>query len=147
VEKQTQEPREKIVLKAIEIVMNERYDSKFSKRSFGFRPGKGLKDAMEYVDEKLRGSKWVIECEVSLDSISHKKLLEILSREIKCSKTISLIKSLMSAGHVDDLGHLTENLWEGKGSVLSRLLCNIYLNELDNYMEDKIKVDRTSVTK
>jgi len=61
-------PREKVVEKAILIVMNEHYEKKLNKRSFGFRPGKGVQDAILYVDQKFRSSKWVIEGNISLCS-------------------------------------------------------------------------------
>jgi retron-type reverse transcriptase len=49
--------------------------------------------------------------------------------------------------NIDDIGNLTSNIWEGtvSKSELSGLLCNIYLNELDNYLEDlKKKHDRVT---
>ncbi len=73
--------------------------------------------------------------------------MEILSKDIKCTKTLALIKSLLRAGYVSDMGELTSPyIGAPQGSVLSPLLCNIYLHYLDLFMEDIIekyqKLDR-----
>lgn len=66
--------------------------------------------------------------------------MEILSQHITCTKTLKLIKSGLKAGFVDDMGKLHENITGTlQGSVLSLLLCNIYLNELDNYIIELMK--------
>lgn len=131
--------REKIVQKGIEIVMNSYYDKTFNINSFGFRPKLGVQDAILRLDQQFRKAKWVIEGDLSnaFDSISHKKFMEILKKDIKCDKTLKLIKSFLQAGYVNNLGTLTYNYLEGvlQGSILSPLLCNIYLNELDKFIE------------
>lgn len=68
--------------------------------------------------------------------IDHSKLLKILSKEIKCQKTLALIKSSLKAGFVS-LGGVAQKTITGtpQGSVFSPLLCNIYLHKLDLFME------------
>jgi hypothetical protein len=67
--------------------------------------------------------------------IPHGKLMKILERRIKCTKTLALLHSLMKAGFID-MGSITKNLEEGtpQGSVLSPLLCNIFMHEFDIFM-------------
>nr|AZP40192.1 hypothetical protein [Ulva flexuosa] len=132
-------PRDKIVQKAIQLVVEPLFEEKFLDCSHGFRPNKGARTAMTYIDSKFQSSRFIIEADFSkaFDSIQHKKLMEILKEKITCSKTLSLINSGLKAGYVE-FGKLHENLSVGtpQGSILSPLLCNIYLHKLDLYMEE-----------
>jgi group II intron reverse transcriptase/maturase len=129
-------PRDKIVQKAIQIVLEPLYEKQFLDTSHGFRPNRGTRTAIQYLDAKFQSVLYIIEADLSNDTIPHKKLLEIISREIRCEKTLKLINSGLKAGYVE-LGNLHNNLEKGtpQGSILSPLLCNIYFHELDKYME------------
>ncbi|MGQ2964128.1 MAG: reverse transcriptase/maturase family protein, partial [Agrobacterium sp.] len=135
-------PREKIVQKAIAMVLTALYEPHFLEYSHGFRPFRGCHSALKMIDERFRGGKWVIEADITkcFDRIPHDKLLEILSRRISCKKTLALIKSGLKAGYIL-LGKKVTNEKVGtpQGSVLSPLLANIYLHELDCFMEDLTK--------
>lgn len=132
-------PRDKIIQKAIQLVIEPQFEESFLDCSHGFRPNKGTRTAMAYIDSKFQGSRFIIEADFSkaFDSIQHKKLVEILKEKITCPKTLSLINSGLKAGYVE-FGKLHENLSVGtpQGSILSPLLCNIYLHKLDLYMEE-----------
>lgn len=131
-------PREKIVQKAILQVMEPYFDPKFLESSHGFRPERGTKTAIKYLDAKFQSSRYIIEADFSkaFDKIPHDKLLEILAKDIKCEKTMALLKSGLKAGFAEK-GVLHESIQIGtpQGSILSPLLCNIYLNELDKFIE------------
>jgi retron-type reverse transcriptase len=149
-------PREFVfVQKAIQLVVQPLFENEFLECSHGFRPNKGARTAMAYIDSKFQSSRFIIEADFSkaFDSIQHKKLMEILKERITCPKTLSLINSELKAGYVE-FGKLHENLSVGlcscllpflcsckgkstsQGSILSPLLCNIYLHKLDLYMEE-----------
>lgn len=134
-------PREKVVQKAIQLVLESIFEPSFLKYSHGFRTGRSCHTALKECTNKLTGVKWVIEGDISksFDKIPHDKLMKILSKRIGCTKTLALIRSAMKAGYVE-LGEITNNLVEGtpQGSVLSPLLCNIYLHELDIHMDQII---------
>jgi group II intron reverse transcriptase/maturase len=135
-------PREKVVQKAIQIVLEAIYEPLFLPYSHGFRPGRSCHTALRDCTNKLVGTKWVIEGDIKkcFDTIPHDKLLEILSKKVGCVKTLALISSAIKAGYVD-MGKIVDNVFEGtpQGSVLSPLLCNIFLHELDIYMKGLIK--------
>jgi group II intron reverse transcriptase/maturase len=132
-------PRDKIVQKAIQLVMEPVFEKIFLDCSHGFRPKRGTRTAIQYVDAKFQSCHYIIEADFSkaFDSISHDKLMDYLRETLTCEKTLGLIKSGLKAGYVE-LGDLHENLSEGtpQGSILSPLLCNIFLHKLDLYMEE-----------
>jgi retron-type reverse transcriptase len=150
-------PRDKLVQKAIQIVLEPTYEKTFLDCSHGFRPGKGTRSAMALIDAKFQSCHYIIEAdfsplpakphqrllvgqraggEAAFDSIPHEKLLQILGIKITCTKTIRLIRSGLKAGFVQ-FWQLHNNLAGGtpQGSILSPLLCNVYLHELDKYMQ------------
>ena len=132
-------PRDKVVQKAMQLVMEPVFEKNFLDCSHGFRPKRGTKTAIQYVDAKFQSSHYIIEADFTkaFDSISHDKLMEYLKETITCEKVLRLIKSGLKAGYIE-LGNLHEKLSEGtpQGSILSPLLCNIFLHKLDLYMED-----------
>lgn len=136
-------PRDKVVQKAIQLIMEPVFDKLFLDCSHGFRPFRGTKTAMQYIDAKFQSSHYIIEADFSkaFDTIAHNKLLEFLKETISCEKTLRLIKSGLKAGFIE-FGELHNNLDVGtpQGSILSPLLCNIFLHKLDLFMES-IKVE------
>ena len=132
-------PRDKIVQKAMQLIMEPLYEKQFLDTSHGFRPNRGTRTAIQYLDAKFQSVHYVIEADFSkaFDTIPHKKLMGIISREINCEKTLKLINSGLKAGYIE-FGKLHQNLADRtpQGSILSPLLCNIYFHELDTYMEN-----------
>ena len=132
-------PREKIVQKAILLIMERLYERKFLESSHGFRPARGTHTAMKQLEANFQSAHYIIEADFSkaFDSIQHDALISIIKEEIKCENTISLIKSGLKAGYFE-LGELHTNLAVGtpQGSILSPLLCNIFLHKLDEYVEE-----------
>ncbi len=135
-------PRVKVVQKALELVLSRIYEPCFLPTSHGFRPGKSTHSRLKQIDIQFKGAKWYIERDVTkcFDSISHRKLMNILSRRIDCGKTLNLIRSGLKAGYVE-MGGIALKRTEGtpQGSVLSPLLCNVFMHELDKFMESLIK--------
>jgi retron-type reverse transcriptase len=131
-------PREKIVQKALQLVLTQIFEPTFSDHSHGFRPKRSCLSALKDVERNFRAMKWVIEADLEkcFDSIAHDKLMSILKLSIKCSKTLALIKSALKAGY-----SLEDNIIKGElvgtsqGNVLSPLLCNIFLHKFDEFME------------
>lgn len=132
-------PREKIVQKAIQLVLEAVYEPIFLECSHGFRPGKSCHTALKSCRVKLNGIKWVIEGDISkcFDTIPHQKIMEILGQKIGCEKTLALISRALKAGTIE-LGDIVQRTLEGtpQGSVLSPLLCNIFMHEFDLFMKN-----------
>lgn len=131
--------REKIVQKAMELVISSIYEPNFLPTSHGFRPNKSTHSALKMADVQFKGSTWFIEADISkcFDSIQHEHLIRCFSKKIGCQKTLALIKSGLKAGYIE-MGGISEKASKGtpQGSVLSPLFCNVFLHELDVYMDE-----------
>ena len=114
-------PREKVVQKAMQIVLEQAYEPSFFKSSHGFRPNRNCHSALQQIYLTFSGAQYIIEADITqcFDRINHKKLMDILSRKIRCDKTLKLIKSTLEAGYID-LGRLHQaDQGSPQGSVLS----------------------------
>lgn len=133
-------PREKIVQKAIAVVLEAIWERTFSENSYGFRPKKSLHQALYQIYRNGANYHWVIQGDISkcFDMIPHTIIENIIGKKIICDKTMQLIRKSIKAGYIDqETGkHVTSNVGTPQGSILSPLLSNIVLNELDNYMDE-----------
>ena len=125
---------DRLVQQAINQTLTPIYERQFSPRSYGFRPRRGchdaLRDAQKIIDD---GYIYVVDLDLErfFDTVSHSKLIEILSRTIKDGRVISLIHKYLRSGVMNK--GMFEASEEGtpQGGPLSPLLSNIMLNELD----------------
>lgn len=125
---------DRVVQQAISQVLIPIYEKKFSDNSYGFRPLRSAKQAVEkcrgYVNA---GYTWVVDIDLSkyFDTINHDKLIRILSKDIKDGRIISLIRKYLQSGVM--INGVFMNTEEGapQGGPLSPLLSNVMLNELD----------------
>jgi group II intron reverse transcriptase/maturase len=130
-------PRDKIVQEAVRFVLNVLYEPSFSDNSHGFRPNRSCHTALRQVYLKFGQTVWFIEGDISkcFDSIDHHKLAVILSKRIADKGFFDLYWKLVRAGYV------VANSWKGnevgtpQGSIVSPILSNIFLHELDNWIE------------
>jgi Retron-type reverse transcriptase len=127
--------RDRIVQGAVLQVIEPIFEREFATQSYGFRPGKGCKDAIRQVDQLLRrGKHWVLDADLKsyFDTIPHERLMERVAEKVADGKVLSLIEGMLQAGVMD-----TEEGWQAtkqgspQGAVISPLLSNIYLNGLD----------------
>lgn len=129
--------RDRVVQTALRSVMEPIFEKEFADSSYGFRPGRGCKDALRVVDAALKGGQsWVVDADIKryFDSISHRRLMTEVSKRIADSRVLELVESFLKSQVMDGLQEWTPDQGTPQGAVISPLLANIYLNELDHEM-------------
>jgi RNA-directed DNA polymerase len=110
------------------------YEPLFSEDSFGYRPGRGAKDAIHRIKEYIeQGYTKAVVLDLSkyFDTLNHTILLNLLRKQVKDERVVQMVKRYLKSGVMEN-GVVTETE-EGspQGGNLSPLLANVYLNEFD----------------
>ena len=129
--------RDRVVQGAVRHAIEPIFEWEFATSSYGFRPGKGCKDALRRVDDLLKqGYVYVVDADLKsyFDTIPHDRLLSRLRERIADGRVLRLIESFLKAGILDGLEEWEPEAGAPQGAVLSPLLSNIYLNPLDHQM-------------
>ena len=129
--------RDRVVQTALRHVIEPIFERDFAEHSYGFRPGRGCKDALRRVDQLVKtGYRYVVDADLKsyFDTIPHEGLLELVSRKISDSRVLALIALFLKQGVLDGLDRWTPEEGSPQGAVISPLLSNIYLDPLDHRM-------------
>jgi RNA-directed DNA polymerase len=127
--------RDRMVQAAVVNVIEPIFERDFAKHSYGFRPGRGCKDALRRVDHLLKaGYTIVVDADLKgyFDSIPHDGLMSRLKEKVADGPVLSLIESFLKANIMDGMQEWTPEAGAPQGAVLSPLLSNIYLDPLDH---------------
>lgn len=150
--------REKIVQKAMEMVLTAVFEKIFLDCSHGSRPGRSCHTALKHLQFKIGNAStysWVIKGNIKgcFDNIPHNMIIKGLKKKVDCPSTLILVKQILSAGYVldEDLKKVGKknakvykiNLGIPQGIVLNPLFSNIVLHELDEFIQEKLKVEYT----
>ena len=131
---------DKLVQEVVRMILGQIYEPIFSENSHGFRPEKSCHTALQQVVKTWTGVKWIIEFDIKgfFDNINHSKLIELLQKKIDDARIIGLIRKMLKAGYAEDWKW--SSTWSGtpQGGIVSPILANIYLHELDMFMKDMI---------
>lgn len=128
---------DRVVQAAVKRVIEPIFESRFCDTSYGFRPGRGCKDALRAVDGWLKqGHTHVVDADLKgyFDSIPHARLLARVAERISDSRVLALIDGWLKQDVVQELKRWTPTGGTPQGAVLSPLLANIYLHPLDQLM-------------
>lgn len=137
-------PRDKLVQEVMRMVLEVIYEPVFKDVSHGFRPNKGCHTALRTIFTKFVGCTWWIEGDIKacFDSIPHDKLMLLLSKRILDQRFLELIRKALKAGYLQSGTRETDIVGTPQGSVISPILANIFLHELDTYIEQlKLEFD------
>ncbi|MEK4298739.1 group II intron reverse transcriptase/maturase [Oceanobacillus sp. FSL W8-0428] len=133
--------RDRVVQQAIKQVIEPIIDPQFLPQSHGFRPNKGthtaLKQCAQYYEE---GYKVVVDCDLKqcFDTLNHDKLMYHLEQFIPDKAILRVIRKFLMSGVTDLSGEFVESKTGApQGGVLSPLLSNVYLHELDKALEKR----------
>lgn len=128
---------DKLVQEVVRMLLERIYEPVFSKDSHGFRPKKSVHTAMRDIQDFWTGTKWFVNIDVKgyFDHIDHDVLLWILEKKIDDKKFVSLITLFLKAGYVNNCW-VYNKIHSGtpQGGIVSPILANIYLDELDQAM-------------
>lgn len=127
--------RDRVVQTALVHVIEPILDHTFHERSFGFRRGRGCHDALRVVEAKLEaGNVYVVDADLKgyFDTIPKDRLLQLVNATISDRRVLSLIKSYLDQGIMEELRTWTPETGVPQGAVLSPVLANLYLNPLDH---------------
>jgi len=130
--------RDRIVQGALRHVLEPIFETEFAGHSYGFRPGRGAKDALRRVDTLLQaGHVWVVDADLKsyFDTIPHERLLALVQARVADGRVLALVESFLCAGVMEESqGWKPTESGTPQGGVISPLLANIYLNPLDHQM-------------
>jgi RNA-directed DNA polymerase len=131
--------RDRVIQAAVVNVIEPIFERDFAEHSYGFRPGRGCKDALRRIKELLKaGYVHAVDADLKsyFDSIPHDRLMTRLGTKIADGSVQKLIESFLTAGILEDGQQWTPEAGAPQGAVLSPLLSNIYLDPLDHHMAD-----------
>ncbi len=129
---------DKLVQEACRIILEAIYEPVFSKFSFGFRKGMGCHEALQDTSYRFNGTKWFIEFDIKgyFDNIDHRILVGLLKKKINDERFTALIGWMLNAGYMEDWKFNKTYSGTPQGGVVSPILANIYLHELDVFMAE-----------
>lgn len=131
--------RDRVVQTALRNVIEPIYEQGFAVHSYGFRPGRGAKDALRYVDQKLKeGWIYVVDADLQsyFDTIPKDRLMMLVEQKVTDSKVLGLIEAFLNQEVMESARSWTPTTGTPQGAVISPLLANIYLDPLDHLMAD-----------
>lgn len=131
---------DRLVQQSISQILSPLYEAEFSESSYGFRPKRSCHDALRKAQSHINsGYRYAVDLDLEkfFDTVSHSRLIEVLSRKIRDGRVISLIHRYLVAGV--RMGERFEESHAGvpQGGPLSPLLGNIMLDSLDRELESR----------
>ncbi len=136
--------RDRIVQRAMLMVMEPIWESDFHRLSYGFRPERSVHHAIRTVKFQLQDStdtvgRWVIEGDLAsyFDTVHHKLLMTCVRKRIRDARFLLLLWRFIKAGHIDKGLFRAASEGVPQGGVISPILSNIMLNEFDQWLEAK----------
>ena len=132
--------RDRVVQTALRNVVEPIFEREFAEHSYGFRPGRGAKDALRRVDRLLRdGCRHVVDADIQgyFDSIPKDKLMARVQQRVADGRVLALLTQYLNQPVMEDLRQWTPEQGTPQGAVISPLLANLYLNPLDHAMASR----------
>ncbi|OGV72703.1 MAG: group II intron reverse transcriptase/maturase [Lentisphaerae bacterium RIFOXYA12_64_32] len=129
--------RDRVVQSALRVVMEPIFEVTFCEHSYGFRPGRGCKDALREVDGLLKsGHTYVVDVDYKsyFDTIPRGPLMRRVEEQISDGRVLELLRQLLEQDVIEGMRQWTPTEGTPQGAVISPLLANIYLNPLDQLM-------------
>ena len=133
--------RDRTVEAALKHVLEPIFERDFAEHSYGFRPGRGCREAVKRVEELLNeGRLWCVDLDFKsyFDTIPHDRLLGLVKQRVADGSVLALLEQSLKAGVLEELkGWQPTECGTPQGAVISPTLANLYLNPLDHLMAQR----------
>src|SRR5712671_1078059 len=129
--------KDRIVQTAVKFVLEPIFEATFRSMSYGFRPGRGCRDALREVDALIKeGHTFVVDADLEsyFDTIPHERLMQRVEERISDGRVLGLLCSWLGQEVMQGLQRWESTEGTPQGAVISPLLANIYLHPLDELM-------------
>jgi len=129
--------KDRIVQTAVKLVIEPIFEAAFHTASYGFRPGRGCRDALREVAQLLAdGHAYVVDADFAsyFDTIPHDRLMRRVEERISDGRVLGLLRDWLQQDILHDMERWTPTEGTPQGAVISPLLANIYLHPLDELM-------------
>ena len=136
--------RDKIVQKALQMLLQSTFERQFSDHSHGFRPNRSCHTALQAIRKDGNRTTWFIELDLvkAFDKVQHSLLMEELKTRIADQQILDLIHKMLKVGYINphDLSDGKLEMEEGtpQGSILSPLFANILFDRFDRWVETNL---------
>jgi group II intron reverse transcriptase/maturase len=127
---------DKLVQEVLRMVLEAVYEPVFLDSSHGFRPNRSCHTALASLKKEFNGARWFVEGDIRgcFDSINHAVLVGLINNKVKDARIIKLIYKFLKAGYAEDWQYHATYSGTPQGGIISPLLANIYLHELDKFV-------------
>src|SRR6266480_3662006 len=128
---------DKLVQEVVRSILERIYEPVFDDHSHGFRSGRSPHTALEQIDRQWTAVKWFVDMDIRdyFNTIPHDLLMGLLAKKIEDTRFLRLIKAMLDAGYLEDWRYHTTYSGVPQGSIVSPVLANVYLHELDCFMK------------
>ena len=131
--------RDKIVQKGLAVILEELSEYRFDEGSFGYRRGRSGHDAFAYIRKKVPSGNWAIEGDLSrcFDCVNHNRLVSLIKKKYVSQQVfIDLLYKSLRAKIISINNSSLNKIGTPQGSVVSSILANIFLHEIDMFLRN-----------
>lgn len=133
--------RDRVVQQALLNILQPIFDPTFHPSSYGYRPGRSAQDALSKATAFMRehGLDEVVDMDLSkcFDTLDHNLILRLFRRKISDGSILNLLEMFLKSGVQTASGFEATDIGSPQGGVISPLVCNVYLNEFDQFMKSR----------
>jgi len=131
---------DKLLQEVVRQILEAYYEPQMSAHAHGFRPGRGCHTALSEIRQTWKGTRWFLEGDITqcFDQLDHGVMLTILGEKLHDNRFLRLIQNMIQAGYLEEWTYHQTLSGSPQGGVVSPILSNIYLDKLDQFVEQKL---------